>query len=344
MRKKGVAGLIFMIFFVLAHAQQVRVLTVGRPVSLRGLSVPGDRVVWVSGSSGTVGISRDWGSSWKWTTVKGYEKTDFRDIWAFNEKEAVIMGITKPAVILKTKDGGKTWTRSFMDSSESAFLDAMDFVGDQGIVTGDPQEGDILFAETTNRGKTWMLKNPSGFDTAAAGESFFAASGSNCLIQKTPLGKTPFRYILVSGGKKSGLFISDGRYHTVRYPLNLNQGGETTGANSIAINPANPDEAYVVGGDFSHDTSRYGNSLRISLSNFSQTPPLDPPHGYRSCVEYIDNQVMICCGTSGVDISTDGGTHWRLISAKSFHVCRASKNGKMVFLAGPGGTVAKLEQ
>jgi hypothetical protein len=70
---------------------------------------------------------------------------------------------------------------------------------------------------------------------------------------------------------------------------------------------------------------------------------MDPPHGYRSCVEYLNDKQMICCGESGVDISTDGGVHWRQISDKSFHICRRAKIGQKIFLAGAHGTIAWLE-
>ncbi len=175
---------IFLLFATKALAQQICLLTTGRPVSLRGLSVVNDRVIWVSGSGGTVGRSIDSGKTWIWNTVNQYKKTDFRDIEAFSEMEAVIMGITEPAVILRTTDGGKSWTKTFEDSSKTCFLDAMDFSGDNGIVVGDPLKGKIFFTETANRGASWYTKIPSGFDTTSAGESFFAASGTNCLIKK----------------------------------------------------------------------------------------------------------------------------------------------------------------
>jgi hypothetical protein len=60
-------------------------------------------------------------------------------------------------------------------------------------------------------------------------------------------------------------------------------------------------------------------------------------------VEYLDNKQMICCGTTGVDFSSDGGLHWYLISVNGFHVCRKSKAGKSIFLAGPRGSVAQLQ-
>ena len=123
----------------------------------------------------------------------------------------------------------------------------------------------------------------------------------------------------------------------------ITQGQETTGANAIVLNPVNGNKAFVVGGDFKNDTVSSGNSLLITLNPFSQNAPLTPPHGYRSCVQYINENQMICCGTSGVDVSIDGGLHWRLISDKSFHVCRRSKTGSVVYLAGSHGNIARCQ-
>jgi hypothetical protein len=312
------------------QAQILQLINSGTSVSLRGLSVVNDQVLWVSGSEGTVGLSTNGGISWKWTRVPHYEKSDFRDIEAFSDREAIIMGITEPAVILLTTDGGNSWTTKFEDSSKTAFLDAMDYSGDHLVVVGDPVVDHIFFAESTDRGKRWKINSPSDALPTAAGESFFAASGSN--IRHLPDGS----WVLVSGGKKSCIYFGNSRI-----PLFITQGKETTGANSIAINPVNTNQAFIVGGDFKHDTVQTGNSLLIQFNPFSQKAPLAPPHGYRSCVEYINENKMICCGTSGVDISNDGGLHWKLISAMSFHVCRKSKTGNVVFLAGGHGSIAR---
>jgi hypothetical protein len=322
---------VFILSFNSIKAQQIRLLTGSRQVSLRGLSAINDQIIWVSGSGGSVGLSTDGGKNWKWIQVPGYAKTDFRDIEAFSDQEAVIMGITEPAVILRTSDGGKSWTTTFEDSSKSVFLDAMDFSGDEAVLIGDPDNEKIFFARSSDSGKTW-IKSTSGLASVKKGEAFFAASGSNIRLIRGD------GYALVSGGKESCLYFS-----SKRYSLLLNQGKETTGANSIAINPEDQNRAFITGGDFSHDTARYGNSLQIQFHPFVQTPPLNPPHGYRSCVEYLDNKQMICCGTTGVDFSSDGGLHWYLISVNGFHVCRKSKTGHSVFLAGPKGSVALLQ-
>jgi hypothetical protein len=325
----------FLLFIMLAgplEAQHIRILTTGFPVSLRGLSVVSDRVIWVSGSGGSVGRSADGGKTWKWIRVPRYEKSDFRDIEAFSDQEAVIMAVTEPAAILRTTDGGKSWKTVFEDSAKSVFLDAMDFSGNQGTAIGDPVDGKIFFAGSADKGKSWNRIIFPGYETVATGEAFFAASGSN--IRRT----SPGSWALVSGGKKSCLYLLSGRY-----PLLISQGEETTGANSVAINPADPNQAFIVGGDFSHDTVSYRNSLRIRLHPFSQEFPLTPPRGYRSCVEYIDGKRMICCGPTGVDISSDGGNQWKGISGIGFHVCRRSKTGRVIFLAGTRGRIARLE-
>jgi photosystem II stability/assembly factor-like uncharacterized protein len=321
---------LFILLSKSGQAQQLQLLNTGNSFSLRGLSVVSDQVLWTSGSEGTVGLSTNGGISWKWIQVPHYEKSDFRDIEAFSDREAIIMGITEPAVILLTTDGGNSWITVFEDTSKAAFLDAMDFSGNQAAVVGDPVADHIFFAESGDRGKGWNINNSYGFLPTAVGESFFAASGSN--IQHLPDGS----WVLVSGGKKSCIY-----FRNSRMPLFISQGKETTGANSIAINPVNSNQAFIVGGDFKHDTARSGNSLLIQMNPFSQKAPLSTPHGYRSCVEYINENQMICCGTTGVDISNDGGLHWKLVSDKSFHVCRKSKTGNAVFLAGSHGAIAR---
>src|ERR1700759_5352130 len=105
--------ILFILLSKSSQAQQLQVLDSGNDISLRGLSVVSDQVIWVSGSEGTVGISTNGGNSWKWIRVPHFEKSDFRDIEAFNDREAIIMGITEPAVILLTKDGGSSWTKVF---------------------------------------------------------------------------------------------------------------------------------------------------------------------------------------------------------------------------------------
>lgn len=86
MSKILLALLLFVISAVLVQAQRIKLLTSGQQVSLRGLSVVNDSVIWVSGSGGTIGLSIDAGENWKWFQVRRYEKSDFRDVEAFSDQ------------------------------------------------------------------------------------------------------------------------------------------------------------------------------------------------------------------------------------------------------------------
>jgi photosystem II stability/assembly factor-like uncharacterized protein len=316
-------------------AQKIELFTKANRASIRGLSVVDDRVVWISGSNGTVARSVDGGKSWKWITVAGYEKKDFRDIEAFDAATAIIMAVAEPALILRTIDGGEHWKKVYENNTPGMFLDAMEFWNEQsGIVIGDPIKGKFFIARTLDEGKSWHELPFEKLPSAVNGEACFAASGTN--IRRLNLEEACF----VSGGTQSRFFRKD-----KAIPLPLIQGTATTGANSLAIRDDKKRKGsnyyIVVGGDFIKDSSAEKNCAITKDGGQTWIAPITPPHGYRSCVEFISKSKLITCGTSGVDASADGGMHWRLISREGFHVCRKAKNGKAVFLAG-NDKIAKL--
>jgi len=322
--------LLLMLNTFYAESQTVQVLTSGTKASIRGLSVVDDKTVWVSGSNGKVGKSVDAGATFTWMTVKGFEKTDFRDIEAFSEKEAVIMGISEPAFILRTKDGGNSWQTVYENKNKGMFLDAMEFWNEQsGIVIGDPIDGRFFIARTFDGGKTWqdipMAKRP----IADTGEACFASSGTN--IRK--LNKQ--EAIFITGGLVSSAMVRD-----TKIALPLISGKESTGANSIAVK--NSKTWIVVGGDFNTKDSTTKNAVITKDAGLTFRSPKVPPTGYRSCVEYIHKKQWITCGLNGVDITEDDGYSFSRISSESFHVVRKAKKGKAVFLAGNGGKIGKL--
>jgi photosystem II stability/assembly factor-like uncharacterized protein len=346
-RHRRIAGLMCCLFATLglsALAQQpmtvphdsVQLLTSGTPASLRGLSVVTDQIVWVSGSKGTVGKSIDGGKTWAWMTVPGYEKRDFRDVEGFDKKTAVIMAVDTPADILKTTDGGKSWTLVYENKTAGMFLDAMEFWNvNSGIVVGDPIDGRFFVARSFDGGDTWhdipFLELPK----ADTGEGCFASSGTN--VRNLDRDEACF----VSGGPHSRLFIRD-----KAIDLPILQGTTSTGANSVAVKDHNTlhggQHLIVVGGDFTRDTLQEKNCFLTTDGGKTWIRPVIPPHGYRSCVEFIGGHGVITCGLTGVDISNDDGMTWRLISTTGFHACRKAKKGHAVFLSGGNGHIAKL--
>lgn len=318
-----------------AQKPSVEVLTSGNKASLRGLSVVNDNVIWVSGSGGTVGKSNNGGRNWKWMTVKGFEKTEFRDIEAFDGSTAIIMGIAEPAYILKTTDGGDTWKVVYENKTKGMFLDAMDFLNsEQGIVVGDPINGKVFLAETYNGGDSWKeIENTR--PVADSGEAFFAASGSNIRLFENK------KFFLISGGIKSRLFTESG---TTSLPII--QGKETAGANAIDIYDNGKikisNKMVIVGGDFKYDSSAEKNCFFTTDGGRTWKAPKEPPHGYRSCVEYLSKDDLLSCGLTGVDYSYNGGKTWQWISKESFHVCKIAKLGTAIYLAGNNGKIGKI--
>lgn len=315
-----------------AQTASIQILQSGTRKSFRGLSVVNDQVLWVSGSAGTVGRSIDGGAYIEWITVPGFEKKDFRDIAAFDDQTAIIMGIAEPAVILKTTNAGKTWRSVFTDSTKGMFLDAMDFYDNKkGAVIGDPIHGKFFLAITKDQGETWSTNDPliRKHDlTAAEGEAFFASSGTNLVHRGKEL-------VFATGGKKSRLF-----FENKIWELPLLQGRESTGANSLAIDSKG--YGLIIGGDFSKDSIRTGNAVLFEKGGNNIRVPQTNPHGYKSCVIFLSKTLLVACGTSGVDLSHDGGLNWESISKESFHVVQKAAKGNAVFLAGGNGKLAKL--
>ena len=317
-------------------------------VSLRGLSVVDDHVVWFSGSKGVFGKSVNALQQTEFHQIEKYPKSDFRDIEAFSEKKAVVMSSGFPAVILYTEDGGKSWKESFRSMDSAMFLDGMDFWNkQQGVVFGDPINDHFFIMTTNDGGKTWNEFDVSEMPKVKSGEAAFAASGTSIRCLKNG------DFAFVSGGVVSRFYY----YHKQSKKWDVNeipmiQGKSSQGAFSFSAlekDEFNENLFCFVGGDYLQDTlaDEESNSAWYRLN-----PPLwfrkkfvQNTNGYRSCVEAINSFYLICCGTSGVDISIGTGVdkHWKNLSRDSFHVVRKAKRGKLIVLAGANGRIAKIK-
>ena len=320
---------IMMVLSQLTSAQKIHLLDSGNRVSLRGLSVVSKKVFWVSGTKGTIGITLNGGQHIQWTTVNGYADRDFRDIEAFDETTALIMAIDSPAVILKTSDGGRSWRKVFEDNRSGMFLDAMYFQNNHdGIVAGDPVDDKFFLAATKDGGESWSVLKESECPVADSGEALFAASGSNIISNKKKI-------FFVSGGITSHFIHGN---HKIKLPLL--QGKSSAGANAIDI--AEDGRMIMVGGDFSADTISAGNCSITDDAGKTFLSPVQSPYGYKSSISYIGSNTWICCGTSGVDISTDHGMNWKHLSDQRFHIVKKAKKGNKIILAGSNGKVGEM--
>jgi len=319
-----------------AKAQHIELLEHGKPTSIRGLSVVDDKVAWVSGSSGTIAITKDAGKNWNWQQVKGFEKADFRDIEAFSDKEAIIMSSGTPALILKTMDGGANWQVKYRNADTAYFLDAMDFADKKhGFVLGDPINNKFLLLETKDGGENWLpFKNSP---IALPGEAAFAASGT-CLRFLSPY----YGFITIVTGGVSSRLISNTLHNEWEYSnLPITHGKPSQGAFSFASGKNN---GIVVGGDYVNDKKTDSIAAIHEVDPFLMFPnPVKGPAGYQSCVEFILNDTFLSTGTPGSNITTDGGKTWTRVDDTSYNVCRKAKQGTLVLLAGDRGKIGILK-
>lgn len=326
-----VAGLL--IISISSRAQAVKMLERGPDCSIRGMSVIDNNVAWLSGSKGYIGITLNGGKTWRWQQVKGFEKSDFRDIEAFSDKQAVIMSAGTPALIMKTTDGGETWEVNYRNDDKAYFLDGMDFFdAKHGVVFGDPIEGKFVMLETQNGGKTWQQSKSA--PAALPNEAAFAASGTSIGIVKEDKSiriVTGGPVARMFSGKADNWFVAD---------LPLAHGADSKGAFATANGGG---YTVVVGGNYKQLSNRDSTVCYAKKTDQKYQLSNTMPMGYQSGVCWLGDANFLSTGTSGTNISTDGGKNWQQINTESFNVCKKALRGKLVLLAGDKGGIAVLD-
>ena len=325
--------LLLVLFTSSVEAQSIIPLQQGKPSSIRGLSVVDDNVAWVSGNGGYFAITNDGGKTWNWQQVKGYEKSDFRDVEAFSAKEAVIMSSGTPALLLKTMDGGTTWQEKYRNNDTTYFLDAMDFDNPKhGLVLGDPIKNKFLLMETNDGSETWHpFKNQPD---AMPGEAAFAASGTCLRVDDKAI-------TIVSGGavaRRLTLVANNRKWNYTKLPLV--QGKSSQGAFSSSTEKNN---LIIVGGDYAKDKSRDLTACYSTNKGLTWKLAENSAIEFQSSVEYIGHDIYLSTGTPGSNITNNGGKTWTKIDDISYNVCRKAKKGKLVLLAGDRGRIGILK-
>ncbi|HTA82892.1 MAG TPA: YCF48-related protein [Bacteroidia bacterium] len=332
-KKKILACYLFVFSCSLLLAQKIGFtkVIVDTNCSFRGLSVVDDKVAWLSGRNGVVGVTTDGSRTWNFITVKDCGKMDFRTIYAFNAKEAVIANTGSPALVLRTSNSGVTWDTVYMNKDSLAFIDGVDFWNEyEGVIYGDPVDGHIFIAKTEDGGQTWKELPKESRPLMNKGEASFAASGTGIRCY----GKN--NVMICTGGKVSRLLVSEDEgknWRSVSTPII--QAEEGRGIFSVAIN--GDSNWVIVGGDFRHDTLKNKNAFYTTDTGKTWSAPVATTGGYRECVEFLTRKLVLTCGPDGTDVSFDGGVVWNPVAdQKGFHVVRKARKGNLVIAAGKG--------
>jgi photosystem II stability/assembly factor-like uncharacterized protein len=309
----------------------------GTTASLRGVSAVNTKVVWASGSGGTWLRTVDGGVTWHAATVPGADDLDFRGVRAIDGRAAFLMssGSGDKSRIYKTTDSGVHWTLLFTNPDPKGFFDAIAFHDAQnGIVAGDPVDGHFVIFTTEDGGNHWVRQNTP---PALTDESSFAASDS-CLFV---LGKHDAWLGTGGAGMARVLHSRDGARHWTVADTPVRSDGASSGIFSLAFSDTR--HGVAVGGDYTKDTEALRNIAVTSDGGVTWNAPEGAgPKGFRSAVVWLaDRKIWLATGTSGSDISTDGGKSWKLFDSGSYNALGIASS-KAIWAVGPKGRIAAL--
>ncbi len=326
-------------------AETLQPVESGVTASLRGVSVVDSRIVWASGAEGTVLRSLDGGRSWERRPIAGHDRTDFRDIQAFDAERAVILAAGAPPVILLTDDGGATWSERFRHPDPEAFLDAFAFdASGRGIALADPIDGRFEILETTDAGRTWRRWEAERKPPAGSGEHAYAASGSIVALDEEGTIRLGLGGPSPESSDSTCRLLRRGRDETTwrTEPVPI-PGGESSGIFSLVR--IDERRAVVVGGDYRAPDRTEGTAAWTDDGGEHWLVPERGLGGYRSAVavrrsgERIE---LIATGPSGTDRSHDGGKNWEPLSELGYHAFAFAPDGSIGIGVGSEGRIARL--
>lgn len=328
-----------------------QVQSIGVDSNLRGVSVtfePGvrhndkhNRIVWVSGSSGTIRRSTNNGKTWTQLTVRGGgTDLDFRGIKAFGANMAYIMssGDDDKSRIYKTLDGGKTWSLQYSDKRPGFFLDSLACDSNiHCVALSDPVEGKFLVLSTDD-GERWKDLPRDKMSAALSHEGGFAASNTSIAI--CGLGRDI--YFGTGGGQKARVFHSaDAGRSWSAAETPIASGNGSSGVFSIACHGS---LVVAVGGDYKEPYAASHVSAYSTDSGATWHLAEPQPGGYRSAVSEFSDGDFIAVGPNGTDISRDEPghmMHWQRVNDLSLNAI--SFDGSSGWGVGPKGTVARWQ-
>ncbi|HAW50942.1 MAG TPA: oxidoreductase [Flavobacteriales bacterium] len=325
-------------FHLFSQSQPLDFYDSGVNSSFRALSVVDDSIAWLAGSDGWIGLTTNGGNSWAFYRVKGRESQDFRSLYAFDDKKAVIANAGTPAEIWFTGNGGKDWNIVFTDNAKDAFFDGIDFWDNQkGLAYGDPAGDKLSLLFTDNGGETWSPIPEENRPSMSSGEASFAASGTGIRTYKNG------QAMISTGGMESGLWKSlDFGHHWQRFNAPIVKGKNSAGIFSHHFNSEHT--GIIVGGDYLESDEKTDHVFYTMDGGKTWIMPEQQTRGYRECVEFIRDSTFMATGTNGIDITTDNGKNWTPLSdEKNLHVLRKARNGSLILVAGSHGRIARIK-
>ena len=291
---------------------------------------------------------------------------------------ALLLGGTGGTVI-RTGDGGATWSRLEIPDSASLDFRDIDAVDERTAYALSIGEGDASrIYKTSDAGRTWTLQfrndNPRAFfdamtfRDARTGFAFSDSVDGRMIVLTTTDGGTHWSQIssgLPRALEGEGAFAASGtnialgrrqiwiatsKSRVVRSTDNGRTwsvantplpGSASAGIFSIAF--ADDERGIVVGGDYKVESGAVDNAA-ITVDGGQTWTRATGLRGFRSAVAFIPSRpgTAIAVGPSGADYSTDAGRTWASIDGPGFHTLAVAKGTRTAWAAGEKGIVGRI--
>jgi len=286
-------------------------------------------------------------------------------VQAWDSQTAMVMatGLGDKSRLYKTTDGCKTWKLLLKNTDPRGFYDGfwLNAIYGEGILLGDPVNGQFTILETEDGGAAWKRDQSKSLFLRGVSLAAFAASNSSIGKASRRAGDTrgpgtDYFPGFVTGGKGGAFLIerwqgrsktkarfSQGKYSHLdqmpdwnRRPIPLAL--RYTGNACEDCGFGRYWHLIAVGGDYMKPNETTGTAATSAADGgWTWTASTTPPHGYRSTVQWSESQKLwITAGPNGSDISRDDGKTWQLLDNGNWNAL------SLPFIVGPKGRIAKL--
>ncbi|WP_339888542.1 oxidoreductase [uncultured Flavobacterium sp.] len=222
-----------------------------------------------------------------------------------------LLAVANPANVYKISKKDNSQQIVYSEINEKVFYDSMQFKDElNGIAMGDPTEDCLSVIITNDGGNIWEKSSCKRLPKVEEGEAAFAASNSNLII-------TNSKVFLVSGGKKSRVFVSDdfGKNWQV-YETPIVQGEAMTGIFSADF--YNDKIGFITGGNYEKPNDNSNNkAITFDGGKTWKLVANGQGFGYGSCVQFVPNskgKSLVSVGANGIQYSSDFGNSWKQLN------------------------------
>lgn len=323
---------IFTIVIIIATSNvclsQITIETIVENVSFRSVTEKNETFL-ISGSGGYVLLKSNNTDNWINISPKEYSALDFRSSDIINDSTFIIASAGDAekgqAVVLRTRNSGKTWDIVYETKEKGAFLDAMKISKDGwGFILGDPIDDKPFLLYTNDFGMNWKRHISNDLPKIDPGEASFAASNSCLQINENNVWFNTQNRVFKSENKGNTWQVYESPFEKL------------PSRGIFGLQFLNNKNGIAIGGDYldkSTEVLQY-----IKTYDGGKTWDLETAFkdiGLSESAVFISKSIILRASLQGSYISKNKGKTWSIIDKTPFHGVACS-NDLCYFVGGKG--------